>query len=34
MTVTLRPERPSDEAAIGEITRQAYLSNPHRNQTE
>lgn len=34
MAVTIRPERPADENAISEITRQAFLANPHSNQTE
>jgi putative acetyltransferase len=31
---TIRPEHPSDEDAIEQVTRQAFLSHPHSQQTE
>lgn len=34
MNITIRPERPSDENAIGEVTRQAFESHPYSHQTE
>lgn len=34
MSITIRPETPSDEASIDQVTRQAFLSHPHSNQTE
>lgn len=30
----IRPERPGDENAIGEVTRQAFESHPYSHQTE
>lgn len=32
--VHIRPERPSDEGAIGAVTRQAFETHPHSRQTE
>lgn len=34
MNVTIRPERPGDEDAIAELTRQAFESHPYSHQTE
>ncbi|MBS1129974.1 MAG: GCN5-related N-acetyltransferase [Proteobacteria bacterium] len=34
MTATIRPEKPSDEAAIEQVTRRAFLSHPYSLQTE
>jgi putative acetyltransferase len=34
MTTTIRPEAPSDEDAIGQVTRRAFLSHPNSHQTE
>jgi len=34
MNATIRPERPGDENAIGEVTRQAFESHPYSHQTE
>jgi putative acetyltransferase len=34
MNPTIRPERPGDEDAIGEVTRLAFASHPHSRQTE
>lgn len=34
MTTTIRPETPSDESAIEQVTRRAFLSHPHSHQTE
>lgn len=34
MTPTIRPETPSDEAAIEQVTRRAFLSHPYSHQTE
>lgn len=34
MSITIRPERPSDEHAIGEVTRRAFESHPYSHQTE
>uniref|UniRef100_Q47AG5 GCN5-related N-acetyltransferase n=1 Tax=Dechloromonas aromatica (strain RCB) TaxID=159087 RepID=Q47AG5_DECAR len=34
MTTTIRPEKPSDEAAIEQVTRRAFLSHPYSHQTE
>lgn len=34
MTRTIRPETPSDEAAIEQVTRRAFLSHPYSHQTE
>ncbi len=33
-TITIRRETPADEAAIGQVTRRAFLTNPHSRQTE
>lgn len=34
MTTTIRPEAPSDEDAIEQVTRRAFLSHPYSHQTE
>ena len=34
MTTTIRPETPSDEKSIEQVTRRAFLSHPHSHQTE
>lgn len=34
MTFTIRPECPADVDAIGDVTRQAFLSHPHSSHTE
>jgi len=34
MTITIRPETPSDEDAIEQVTRRAFLSHPYSQQTE
>ena len=34
MTTTIRPETPSDEEAIEQVTRRAFLSHPYSQQTE
>ena len=34
MTTTIRPETPSDEDAIEQVTRRAFLSHPYSHQTE
>ena len=34
MTTTIRAEIPSDEDAIEQVTRRAFLSHPHSHQTE
>lgn len=34
MTTTIRPEAPSDEEAIEQVTRRAFLSHPYSHQTE
>lgn len=34
MDVVIRPERQSDLAPIGEVTRQAFASHPHGSRTE
>lgn len=34
MATTIRPETPSDEDAIEQVTRQAFLSHPHSHRTE
>lgn len=34
MIPVIRPERPEDAAAIGEVTREAFASHPHSRQTE
>lgn len=34
MTTNIRPETPSDEDAIEQVTRRAFLSHPHSHQTE
>jgi len=34
MNLTIRPECPGDENAIGEVTRQAFESHPYSHQTE
>lgn len=34
MTITIRPETPSDEDAIEQVTRRAFLSHPYSHQTE
>lgn len=34
MTITIRPETPSDEEAIEQVTRRAFLSHPYSHQTE
>jgi putative acetyltransferase len=34
MTTTIRPEIPSDEIAIEQVTRRAFLSHPYSHQTE
>lgn len=34
MTLTLRPERPGDQDAIGDVTRLAFLDHPYGHQTE
>lgn len=34
MTTTIRPETPSDEDAIEQVTRRAFLSHPYSQQTE
>ena len=34
MNITIRAERPSDENAIAEVTRQAFESHPYSHQTE
>lgn len=34
MTITIRPETPSDEEAIEHVTRRAFLSHPYSHQTE
>ena len=34
MTPTIRPETPSDEDAIEQVTRRAFLSHPYSHQTE
>jgi putative acetyltransferase len=34
MTTTIRPETPSDEVAIEQVTRRAFLSHPYSHQTE
>ena len=34
MTITIRPECPADEIAIGEVTRLAFLLHPHSSHTE
>jgi putative acetyltransferase len=34
MSATIRPERPGDEAAIADVTRQAFESHPYSHQTE
>jgi putative acetyltransferase len=34
MTPTIRPEAPSDEDAIEQVTRRAFLSHPYSHQTE
>lgn len=34
MTTTIRPETPSDEDGIEQVTRRAFLSHPYSHQTE
>ena len=34
MPITIRPETSSDEEAITQVTRRAFLSHPHSHQTE
>lgn len=34
MSILIRPESQADRQIIGEITRQAFASHPHSNQTE
>lgn len=34
MTLTIRSERPADEAAVAEVTRAAFASHPHSSHTE
>lgn len=34
MTTSIRPETPSDEVAIEQVTRRAFLSHPYSHQTE
>jgi predicted N-acetyltransferase YhbS len=34
MTLAIRPETPTDEEAIDQVTRQAFLSHPYSQQTE
>ena len=34
MTITIRPETPSDEDPIEQVTRRAFLSHPYSHQTE
>lgn len=34
MVITIRPETPSDEAAIERVTRRAFLGHPYSHQTE
>jgi len=34
MDVTIRPERPGDEAAIAELTRAAFFDHPHSSHNE
>jgi putative acetyltransferase len=34
MTTTIRPEVPSDEDSIEQVTRRAFLSHPYSHQTE
>jgi putative acetyltransferase len=34
MTITIRPETPSDEDAIEQVTRRAFLSHPYSHQAE
>lgn len=34
MTITIRPETPSDEDGIEQVTRRAFLSHPYSQQTE
>lgn len=34
MTTTIRPEAPSDEDSIEQVTRRAFLSHPYSHQTE
>jgi putative acetyltransferase len=34
MTIIIRPERPSDEVVIEQVTRRAFLSHPYSHQTE
>lgn len=34
MTITIRPEAPPDADSIEQVTRRAFLSHPHSNQTE
>jgi putative acetyltransferase len=34
VTTVIRPETPSDEVAIEQLTRRAFLSHPHSRQTE
>ena len=34
MTLCIRPETPSDEDAIEQVTRRAFLSHPYSHQTE
>ncbi|MDP3537501.1 MAG: N-acetyltransferase [Azonexus sp.] len=34
MTITIRPETPSDEDAIEQVTRRAFINHPYSHQTE
>jgi putative acetyltransferase len=34
MNITIRPETPSDENTIEQVTRQSFLSHPYSHQTE
>lgn len=34
MPITIRPETPSDEEAITQVTKRAFLSHPYSHQTE
>ena len=34
MTITIRPETPSDEDSIEQVTRRAFLTHPYSHQTE
>jgi len=34
MTIIIRPEAPSDEDAVEQVTRRAFLSHPYSRQTE